>query len=133
MAFVGLDGGATSTSATALDENGTVLLRAKKDSGSNPYLCGVVTAAQCLSELFHEVNEALHQTSPSLQVDTCCITMSGVDDTGMRSNVEAEMNRLCGSSYQRLILVGDTTAGFGFLQPDRPGIVLVAGTGSVAR
>mmetsp|Transcript_26443 Transcript_26443/g.103030 ORF Transcript_26443/g.103030 Transcript_26443/m.103030 type:complete len:240 (-) Transcript_26443:938-1657(-) len=133
MAFVGLDGGATSTSATALDENGTVLHRARKDSGSNPYLCGVGTAAQCLSALIHEVREALLQTSPALEVDTCCITLSGVDDTDMRSRVEAETNRLRWSSYQRLILVGDTTAGFGFLEPDRPGIVLVAGTGSVAR
>jgi N-acetylglucosamine kinase-like BadF-type ATPase len=125
MAHVlGIDAGGTKTVCLLADDTGQVIAEAR-GAGANLQTVGELGVEKVLHTVMEEAM-AEHPVSPV----AICLGMAGVDRPEERRVVQSIMRRIGYKS--RALIVNDAlialVAGVG----DQPGVVLVAGTGSIA-
>jgi len=124
--YVGVDGGGTKTRAVVLDEAGTEVGREEGGpaiaDASAPDL-----AAKAVAEV---VRAAVTAAGAELPVAALWAGLSGAGREAARSAVELELERL---DLAEVVCVGtDVAAAFHDAFADGPGVLLIAGTGSIA-
>ena len=125
--FVGIDAGGSKTECVLADEAGVVLARA---TGAGANLRRVsraelrATLSGCLEEL--------RQTAglPAIVADAVCAGFAGAGDVEARTQAYEVLTELL--HPHRLYIVGDMEVALEAAVGAGPGVVLVAGTGSIA-
>ena len=124
METLGIDAGGTKTVCLLADERGRVLAEAR----------GPAANLQAIGEL--EVEKVLHQVIDDVLGEhatrpaAICIGMAGVDRPSDAATIRGVLNRI--SRRARSLVVNDALIALEAGAPDSPGIVLLAGTGSIA-
>jgi N-acetylglucosamine kinase-like BadF-type ATPase len=124
MPVIGIDAGGTKTICLLADGEGTVLASAR-GPGANLQASGELAAEKVLHDVMDRVLD-----ERDVRPDAICLGIAGVDRPGDADAIRSIMRRI---GYKtRVLVVNDAlvalTAGAG----DRPGVVIVAGTGSIA-
>ncbi len=129
---IGIDGGATKTTAVLSDLNGKIL--AQKSSGpANFLIIGCDKVAKTISDLILDLcNEAEVNAQ---NIEAVCVGLTGA---GRESDVEKIKNAITeywNSNYsipfKKLIITSDARIALEGAFSGRPGIILIAGTGSI--
>ena len=127
MIIIGIDGGATKTSAIALDTGKWRICRAEAGP-SNYHVVGLEGMVEAIEKCIHKLLSELNSTDKS--VDMMTVGLAGLDTSYDFRVVKNFLRRK--SLAKTLYLVHDTiNALYGALS-GRPGVVVIAGTGSVA-
>lgn len=130
--IIGIDGGATKTTAILSDSTGNIL--AEKSAGpSNFLIIGVDNVARTISHLILDLcNEAEVNTQ---NIEIICIGLTGA---GRESDAEKVKNAiidywktLYSTKLKKLIVTSDARIALEGAFSGRPGIILIAGTGSI--
>ncbi|RLI11116.1 hypothetical protein DRO35_05550 [Candidatus Bathyarchaeota archaeon] len=127
MLFLGVDGGATKTVAAVADEQGSLL--GLGYSGSTCYhFVGVEEAKRNLESA---VKKAMKEAKVGWNdLDAICYGLSSVDDTPMDTEV---IRRFASEvTHKPFILVNDVVNAYYATCRGKPGVTVVAGTGSIA-
>jgi glucosamine kinase len=117
-----VDGGGTKTLAIVMDRNGE---RGRAISGPANYVAG--EADRVVANVTVVVQQAVQSSGASLPIESLWLGLAGIDRPGAR---EAIADRLA-SLAREVRLTNDAELLFGAF-PDEAGIVLIAGTGSIA-
>ncbi|WP_396623380.1 N-acetylglucosamine kinase [Luteitalea sp.] len=121
---IGIDAGGTKTEAVLADGNGTVVARARR-GGANLAAHGELAVEKTLHELIDEVLGEGH-----LRPDVICLGIAGVDRAEDNAIIQGIMRRI--GARARILVTNDAlialVAGAGV----GPGVVVIAGTGSIA-
>ncbi|MDQ8184843.1 BadF/BadG/BcrA/BcrD ATPase family protein [Pelagicoccus sp. SDUM812002] len=122
--FIGIDGGGTQTRAIAIDETGDILGRGTA-LGSNPNNNGFSEAAK-------NIVEAINNTGATLGVHaTICLGIAGLASPQVADRLRDELLATLPSfAATTLHLTHDLEIAHYAAFRDKPGIVLIAGTGS---
>jgi N-acetylglucosamine kinase-like BadF-type ATPase len=120
---IGIDAGGTKTVGLLADERG-VVLRQARGGGANLVAHGELGVEKALYQIF----EALDSDGP---VAAICIGIAGVDRPEDKQLLHAMLRRL-GFRQQPVEIVNDAHIALVAGAPEGSGIVLVAGTGSIA-
>ncbi|ANE48209.1 ATPase [Paenibacillus swuensis] len=121
----GLDGGGTKTAVTLMDDNGNIV-RTITSGGINYNGMDAETVRGNLGELFAVMAECTGGLEHCAQV---VIGAAGVSNPDVIPRLEEDV-RACGYPG-KLLIVGDQEAALYGAHEGRPGIILVAGTGSI--
>lgn len=124
--FAGVDGGGTRTRAVLVDEEGRELSRAEHDGA-------VVTAAQpedAAEAVRAALARAADEAGLSLPVDVLWAGLAGAGAATPRAAVTRALRRH--DLADRLIVGTDVEAAFHDAFGQEPGVLLIAGTGSIA-
>jgi N-acetylglucosamine kinase-like BadF-type ATPase len=124
MHVLGIDAGGTKTVCLLADERG-VILSEGRGPGANLQSAGELE----LEKVLHQVMEAAIADRP-WQADAICLGIAGVDREDDARLVRAIMRRL--SPGSKLLVVNDALIALEAGAPGAPGIVVIAGTGSIA-
>jgi N-acetylglucosamine kinase-like BadF-type ATPase len=129
MRVLGIDAGGTKTVCLLADEHGHTLAEGR-GPGANLHAAGELAVEKVLHEVMEEaIGDRLVDGRPIIP-DAICLGIAGVDREDEARTVGAIMRRIGHKS--RVLVVNDAlialVAGVG----DAPGIVLIAGTGSIA-
>ena len=119
---VGIDAGGTKTVGLLADETGKVITKAR-GSGANL----VVHGELAVEKVLHQVIEDLDSPEP---VSAVCLGMAGVDRREQQDLIRGVMRRM--RLPERLSIVPDPLVALVAGAPEGIGIVVVAGTGSIA-
>ena len=119
---IGIDAGGTKTVALLADEDGTVHSKAR-GSGANLLVHGELG----VEKVIFQVIEDLDASGP---VAALCLGIAGVDRPGEKELISAMLRRL--GLRQPLRVVNDAAVALVAGAPEGVGIVVVAGTGSIA-
>lgn len=119
---IGLDAGGTKTVGLLADEAGKVLRTARAGQGNF-----VVAGAAGVEQVLGEVIAALDPPTP---VDALCLGIAGADRPAHLEALHEMLARLGVS--RRVRVVNDAVVALATGAPDGIGIVVVAGTGSIA-
>jgi N-acetylmuramic acid 6-phosphate etherase len=119
---IGIDAGGTKTVGLLADESGAVLREARA-GGANLRMLGELAVEKAL----YQVIDALDAPQP---VDALCIGIAGVDRDAEKVLMRDLLRRLGIRRATRI--VNDATIALVAGAPDGVGVVLVAGTGSIA-
>ena len=119
---IGIDAGGTKTVALLADETGEVLAEAR-GGGANLQVQGELGVEKVL----YEVIAALGAPRP---ISAVCLGIAGVDRPGERDVIRDVLHRL--GLGRRVRIENDAFIALVAGAPERTGIVVVAGTGSVA-
>jgi N-acetylglucosamine kinase-like BadF-type ATPase len=122
-AVCAVDGGGTKTLAIVLDRQGAELGRAV--TGPSNYING--EAERVVTNITTAVNAACESGGVSQPLDSLWVGLAGIDRPGAREAIEARLSHLASD----VRLTNDAQLLFGAI-PDESGIVLIAGTGSIA-
>lgn len=121
---IGIDAGGTKTDAVLADGQGVVLARARR-GGANLAAHGELAVEKTLHELIDEMLGA-----GSLRPDVICLGIAGADREEDNAVVHGIMRRI--GARARVLVTNDAlvalVAGAGL----GPGVVVIAGTGSIA-
>ncbi|MFD2614122.1 N-acetylglucosamine kinase [Paenibacillus gansuensis] len=121
----GIDGGGTKTAVTLMDEAGNTVLTFTS-GGMNYNGMDAASVRSNLGEVFATVADFTGGLEHCVQV---CIGAAGVSNPDVIPRLEADV-RACG--YRgNLLVVGDQEAALFGAHMGAPGIILVAGTGSI--
>ena len=120
--LVGIDAGGTKTVGLLADGDGKVLAKAR-GGGANLHVQGELGAEKVL----YDVLETLECPAP---VDAICLGMAGVDRPAEKEVVLGVLRRL--GNRRAVRIENDAFIALVAGAPERTGIVVVAGTGSVA-
>ncbi len=118
-----VDGGGTKTLAIVMDRDGIELGRAS--TGPSNFVAG--ETERVVTNVTAAVEQAVRIAGRSLPIDTLWVGLAGIDRPGARDAVEAQLTQLAGE----VRLTNDAQLLFGAF-PEETGIVLIAGTGSIA-
>ena len=118
-----VDGGGTKTLAIVTDAHGQELARAT--AGPSNYLPG--ETERVIANITAAVTAATTSAETTLPLDALWIGLAGIDRPGAREALAGPLDRLATD----LRLTNDAQLLFGAV-PDETGIVLIAGTGSIA-
>jgi N-acetylglucosamine kinase-like BadF-type ATPase len=118
-----VDGGGSKTLAVLMDRNGVELGRAA--TGPSNYVAG--EADRVAANVTAAVEQAVHAWGVSFTVDSLWVGLAGIDRPGAREAIAGRLVHLAGD----VRLTNDAQLLFG-AYPDEVGIVLIAGTGSIA-
>lgn len=125
--FLGIDGGGTKTECVLADEAGAVLARATA-AGAN---LRRVTPAELRTTLSEGVAQLRRAAAlPALPLEAVCAGFAGAGDTRARALAEKVLAELL--RPRRLYVVGDMEVALEAAVGAGRGVVLVAGTGSIA-
>jgi len=124
MHVLGIDAGGTKTVCLLADEHGAILSEAR-GPGANLHTAGELA----LEKVLHEVMETAIGDRP-ITPHAICVGMAGVDRDDEARTVRAVMRRLGQRSHT--LVVNDALIALVAGAGDAPGIVVVAGTGSIA-
>ena len=121
---LGIDAGGTKTVCQLADENGEVLAEARR-GGANLQASGELEVEKVLHEVMEEAIGD-HDVRPA----AICLGIAGVDRPDDARVVRAIMKRI---GYKaRVLVVNDALVALEAGAPGIPGVVLIAGTGSIA-
>lgn len=125
--FLGIDGGGTKTECVLADEAGAVVARARGD-GANLRRTSTTELRATLSECL----EALRQQAglARLECDAACGGFAGAGVAEARLKAEEVLRKLLRPKL--LVVVGDMEVALEAAVGAGPGVVLIAGTGSIA-
>lgn len=125
LPYIGVDGGGTHARAVAVDEHGRVLARRTGPAGLvDPRDPGSAAAAVALL-----VRDLLRDAGTPAAAALCC----GLAGAGRPHEREAVRIALTLEHLaERVAVVGDAEAAMADAFPDGPGVLVVAGTGSIA-
>jgi N-acetylglucosamine kinase-like BadF-type ATPase len=124
MHVLGIDAGGTKTVCLLAGADGHVIAEAR-DGGANLQSAGELEVEKVL----HAVMEAAladHDVTPA----AICLGIAGVDRPADADTIRSIMNRIGYKS--RTLVVNDALVALEAGAPDQPGVVIVAGTGSIA-
>jgi len=124
MHVLGIDAGGTKTVCLLADERGNIVSEGR-GPGANLHAAGELE----VEKVFHEVMEEAigdRDITPS----AICLGIAGVDREDEARTVRAIMRRLGHKS--RVVVVNDALIALVAGARDAPGIVIIAGTGSIA-
>jgi N-acetylglucosamine kinase-like BadF-type ATPase len=124
MHVLGIDAGGTKTLCLLADERGTILAEAR-GPGANLHASGELAVEKAL----HEVMEAV-VGERAIVPAAICLGIAGVDREDDARTVRAIMRRIGYKS--RVRVVNDALIALVAGAGDSPGIVIIAGTGSIA-
>jgi glucosamine kinase len=126
--FLGMDGGGTRTTAWLADERGRVLARAEAGP-SNPLKVGF-EAAQ--GEILSAARRALRQArlQPRHALGAVCLGLAGVDRPPVHRRLLAWLRKSIPAGFH--LLTSDAAIALQAAIGNRPGIMVISGTGSIA-
>jgi N-acetylglucosamine kinase-like BadF-type ATPase len=133
--FLGIDGGATRTTAWLADEDGKVLARVEAGP-SNPLKVGFRAAQH---EIRNATREALRQAAlpkanrrqgNSAILEFVCAGIAGIDRRAVHRPLFDWMRRHISARHH--LLTSDAGIALAAAVGDSPGIIVIAGTGSIA-
>jgi len=124
MHVLGIDAGGTKTVCLLADEDGHVLAEAR-GSGANLQSVGELEVEKVLHQVM-EAALAQHDVRPA----ATCLGIAGVDRPGDAEAVRGIMRRI--GFKTRTLVVNDALVALVAGAGDEPGVVVVAGTGSIA-
>ncbi|TFH16220.1 hypothetical protein E4H04_06980 [Candidatus Bathyarchaeota archaeon] len=120
---LGVDGGGTWTRCVIMRLDGAVV--GKGQSGpSNPITIGV---EQALKNILEAVNEAIHESGVT-RFNACTLGLAGAT----RSSLGDEVMERLPIQYGEAVLVSDAHSALAGATGCKPGVVVIAGTGSIA-
>ena len=121
---LGIDAGGTKTVCELADENGAPLSEARR-GGANLQAAGELEVEKVLHEV---MEEAIGDRD--VRPSAICLGIAGVDRPEDASVVRAIMKRI---GYKaKILVVNDALVALEAGAPDQPGVVVIAGTGSIA-
>jgi N-acetylglucosamine kinase-like BadF-type ATPase len=124
MHVLGIDAGGTKTVCQLADENGEVLAEARR-GGANLQAVGELEVEKVLHDVMEEAIGDLDVRPAAI-----CLGVAGVDRPDDARVMRGIMKRI---GYKaRVLIVNDALVALEAGAPGLPGIVLVAGTGSIA-
>lgn len=129
---IGIDGGATKTTAVLADLNRNII--AEKSSGpANFLIIGTEIVAKTLSDL---ILDLCNEAEINIQnIETICMGLTGagreVDAERIKNEIYDYWNRTYSTSLKNLIVTSDARIALEGAFSGRPGIILIAGTGSI--
>ncbi len=123
--FLGIDGGGSKTTCLLGDER--ALLASATAAASNPIRVGEERSRQALGAVVREVC-ATAQVQPS-QIARTCIGMAGAARPQMEKQVRAILAHLVGGEIE---VAGDMVIALEAAFRGGPGLIVIAGTGSIA-
>jgi N-acetylglucosamine kinase-like BadF-type ATPase len=124
MVVLGIDAGGTKTVCQLADEQGTVLAEAR-GPGANLQAVGELEVEKVLHDVMEDAT-ADQQQPPAV----ICLGIAGVDRPEDSRIVRGIMKRI---GYKaRVLIVNDALVALEAGAPAQPGIVVIAGTGSIA-
>jgi N-acetylglucosamine kinase-like BadF-type ATPase len=121
---VGIDAGGSKTVCQVGDETGRVVAEAR-GGGANLQSAGELEVEKVLHDVMTEALAAFGEAPAAI-----CIGMAGVDRPGDARVMRSMLARICRGS--RTLVVNDALVALEAGAPGLPGIVLIAGTGSIA-
>jgi N-acetylglucosamine kinase-like BadF-type ATPase len=124
MHVLGIDAGGTKTVCLLADERGVILAEGRA-GGANLQSAGELE----LEKVLYQVMEAAIGDRP-WRIDAICLGIAGVDREDDARTVRALMRRI--SPGARVLVVNDALIALEAGAPGAPGIVIIAGTGSIA-
>lgn len=124
MFVLGVDAGGTKTVCQLADETGAIVGEAR-GPGANLQAAGELAVEKTLHNLMDEAMSA----RPGVRLGAICVGMAGVDRPGDAEVVRGIMRRI-GHGAQVLI-VNDALVALEAGAPGSPGVVIIAGTGSI--
>lgn len=124
MYVIGIDAGGSKTVCQLGDEAGRVL-RESRGPGANLQSAGELAVEKVLHDVICEVLQEAPEPPAAI-----CIGMAGVDRPGDADVIQGILRRLCRGS--RLLVVNDALVALEAGAPGAAGVVLIAGTGSIA-
>src|SRR6478736_6740282 len=124
MHVLGIDAGGTKTVCVLADESGTILSEAR-GPGANLHTAGELAVEKVL----HQVMESA-LGDRDIRPAAICLGVAGVDREDEAQTVDAIMRRI--ARHSRVLVVNDALIALVAGAGDAPGIVLIAGTGSIA-
>ncbi|HSB77141.1 MAG TPA: BadF/BadG/BcrA/BcrD ATPase family protein [Terriglobales bacterium] len=123
--FLGIDGGGSKTNCLLGDERN--VLASAGAAGSNPIRVGEARSRQALQAAVREVC-ALAQVQPS-QLTRTCVGMAGAARPQVEKQVRAILADLVGGEIE---VAGDMVIALEAAFRGAPGLIVIAGTGSIA-
>ncbi|MDQ6651394.1 MAG: hypothetical protein M3Y84_01485 [Acidobacteriota bacterium] len=124
-AVAGVDGGGSKTEAVILDANYAILGEGLAGP-SNPLRVGITNAAAAVREAIDKACEVAHLRRTDLMVAE--VGLAGA----RRSELRARMREaLIGSGIGEIIVVGDADIALYGATEGEPGLIIIAGTGSI--
>jgi N-acetylglucosamine kinase-like BadF-type ATPase len=120
--LVGVDAGGTKTTGVVADESGRVLNTVRR-GGANLHVHGELAVEKVLASLLDEL-------CPDEAPVALCLGMAGVDRPGEGDLVRALLRRL--GFRGNAVVVNDAVIAIAAGAHDRVGVVVIAGTGSIA-
>ena len=124
-AVAGVDGGGTKTEAVILDANYEILGEGFAGA-SNPLRVGIANAAAAVREAIDKACEVAHLRRTDLVVAE--IGLAGARRNELRARVR---EALIGSGIGEIIVVGDADIALYGATEGEPGVIVIAGTGSI--
>ncbi|HVQ40084.1 MAG TPA: BadF/BadG/BcrA/BcrD ATPase family protein, partial [Pyrinomonadaceae bacterium] len=124
-AVVGVDGGGTKTQAVILDANFAILGEGLAGP-SNPLRVGIVNAAAAVREAIDRACEAAQLRRTDLVVAE--IGLAGASRAELRARMR---DALKGSGIGEILVVGDADIALYGATEGEPGLIVIAGTGSI--
>jgi N-acetylglucosamine kinase-like BadF-type ATPase len=123
MHVLGIDAGGTKTVALLADERGRVIAEAR-GGGANLHAAGELEVEKVL----HQVMEEAIGDRP-ITPAAICLGIAGVDREDEARTVRAIMRRI--GHHSRIVVVNDALIALVAGAGNEPGIVIIAGTGSI--
>ena len=120
--IVGVDAGGTKTVGVVSDETGQIL-NTVRGGGANLHVHGELAVEKVLAGLLDEL-------CPDERPEALCLGMAGVDRPGEDGVVRSLLRRL--GFRGNAVVVNDAVIAIAAAAHDRVGVVVIAGTGSIA-
>lgn len=124
MVVIGIDAGGTKTVCQLADGEGRVLAEAR-GPGANLQNTGELHVEKVLHHLITQTTQEAAQWPAAV-----CVGMAGVDRAGEAAVVREILTRLAPRSH--IVVVNDALVALEAGVPGAPGVVIIAGTGSIA-
>jgi glucosamine kinase len=121
---IGIDAGGSKTVCQLGDRDGHVL-KESRGPGANLQSAGELEVEKVLHDVLSEVLADVPDTPAAI-----CLGMAGVDRPNDREIVHGILRRLCRGT--KALVVNDALVALEAGAPGQPGVVLIAGTGSIA-
>jgi N-acetylglucosamine kinase-like BadF-type ATPase len=129
MRVLGIDAGGTKTVCLLADEHGHVISEAR-GPGANLHAAGELAVEKVLYDVMEEAIGDRTIAGRPVVPDAICLGIAGVDREDEARIVRAIMRRIGYKS--RVLVVNDALIALVAGTGDAPGIVIIAGTGSIA-
>jgi N-acetylglucosamine kinase-like BadF-type ATPase len=120
--IVGVDAGGTKTTGVVADESGHIL-KSARGAGANIHVHGELAVEKVLAGLLEEL-------CPDERPEALCLGMAGVDRPGEEGLIKSLLRRL--GFRGNALVVNDAVIAIAAGAHDRVGVVVIAGTGSIA-
>jgi len=127
--YMGIDGGASYARGAIVDGQGELLVELERRGGCNVYLVGIPACIAVVVELFTVL--ATSGCPGGGEIEALCVSLSGADEPQVRAEITCRLRKQLSNRCSQVFVVEDSLAPLGFT--GGRGLVVLAGTGSVAR